>query len=160
MSERTSDDAAHLARVVVGWRSRHGWSQAVVSARGGPSATTLSAIESAEWSSERPAATLAKLDAGLGWPRGTAAKVLHEGFEPFDELVQPAVPGSTGPVDVPVLDKQAARRQVTALVQEVYFHEAAVHDAQAQLARSRAALDLARASLEDLAASAGQGSSA
>ncbi len=149
MSEPTSD-AVHLARVVAAWRLRHGWSQAVVSARGGPSATTLSAIESAEWASERPAATLAKLDAGLGWPPGTAARVLHAGLDPLVELALPAAGGLAGSVEASAPDEQSVRRQVADLTQEVYLQEAAVHDAQAQLARSRAALDRARTSLEDL----------
>lgn len=56
-------------------------SQEDVTARGGPSDTTLTKIENVEWNPTRPNETLRKLDVGLGWEPGSARRVL-DGGEP------------------------------------------------------------------------------
>lgn len=72
-------DWAHLGLVVLQYRERRGWSQADVASRGGPSDTTQTDIELGRWRSARPHRTLGKIDEGLRWRAGTAAKVLFEG---------------------------------------------------------------------------------
>lgn len=72
----TEPDYSRLATAVLNARYAAGLSQAQVAAGGGPSDTTLAAIEASEWRSGRPGPTLSKLDAGLGWPRGTASALL------------------------------------------------------------------------------------
>lgn len=71
----------HLGRVVRFHRETLGLTQLDLAKRGGPSNTTLTKIENGEEPPPSPS-TLRKLDAGFGWPQGTARRVLHEGIEP------------------------------------------------------------------------------
>ena len=68
-----------LARYVRARREELGLSQGDVSARGGPSDTTLSKIEAGTGGLSR--ASVSKLDTALAWARGSARRVL-DGGEP------------------------------------------------------------------------------
>ncbi|MEC3953672.1 helix-turn-helix domain-containing protein [Nocardia sp. CDC153] len=68
-------DIKALADRVKARRKENGWTQADVAKQGGPSAGAISQIERCLM--ESPAEdVLAKLDAGLEWPAGTAGAIL------------------------------------------------------------------------------------
>jgi DNA-binding XRE family transcriptional regulator len=154
----------NLAQAVLVWRMRHGLSQATVAARGGPSDTTLSAIEAMEWNSSRPDQTLAKLDDGLWWPKGTARKVLFEGFDPVEEVLKFEEPAETrravrhkfygGGIPLDDVDLPDDIEELDTLVKElghqVLVLEAVVAEHQADLARAKVQHDRARAQLHRL----------
>jgi len=148
-------DFTALATAVLTWRLRHGLSQATVAARGGPSDTTLSAIEAEEWNSTRPDGTLAKLDAGLWWPPGTARKILFEGFNPVAEVMRFEKPEPRTDLlwnaDVDLPDTvEALEDLMNELQHEVLVREATVFEEQAKLNRARATLGRVRTHLHRL----------
>ncbi|WP_330234035.1 helix-turn-helix domain-containing protein [Nocardia sp. NBC_00508] len=70
-------DLDALATRVRARRREMKWTQADVASNGGPPAKTLSEIERSR--NPRPSPeVLDKLDAGLGWPPGTSATILHD----------------------------------------------------------------------------------
>lgn len=75
-------DFKHFCEVYKNWRAAIGASQDELARRGGPSDTLQTHIEACEWSSGRPQKTLVKVDAGFGWPPGTARDVLYDKFDP------------------------------------------------------------------------------
>ncbi|WP_163540799.1 helix-turn-helix domain-containing protein [Occultella kanbiaonis] len=77
-----SSDLANLARHVTARRNRLGLSQVQIWNAGGPSNSTLTKIESAT-PPEPSAVTLRKLDAALGWEKGSARRVL-DGGDPIE----------------------------------------------------------------------------
>lgn len=69
------DAVGRLGRAVQMYREWKGWTQDEVAQNGGPSDVTVRGLENG--AGKRPnAATLRKLDRGLGWPEGFAAKIL------------------------------------------------------------------------------------
>ncbi|SKI79711.1 Bacteriophage protein [Mycobacteroides abscessus subsp. massiliense] len=80
----------NLAHHVRTRRMSRGWSQATVTAQGGPSDTLQSRIENGEWAPKRGVDdTLSKLDSGLKWVEGSASRALA-GDEPLPvEAVSP-----------------------------------------------------------------------
>lgn len=88
-------DWARLGRYV---RSERGpRSQKDVAESGGPSDETISKIERGQWRPQRSVKdTLDKLDAGLGWPAGSADRVLRGG-EPIPR-VDPVLDSRPDPV--------------------------------------------------------------
>lgn len=64
-----------------------GWNQLEVQANGGPSNTTQTTIENAKLEDLTPA-TARKVDAGLGWGRGSAMRIWRDEGEPW--LNQPS----------------------------------------------------------------------
>lgn len=74
-------DIQRLADAVRARRDALDLTQLDVHGRGGPSNSTLTSIENGAASSVSPA-TLRKLDAGLGWERGSARRVYLEGGDP------------------------------------------------------------------------------
>lgn len=85
-------DPKRLAAYVVRRREERAWSQIDVWRRGGPSNSTLTKIESGDWVPF--AATLRKLDAGLGWRLGSAQAVLDGGEPTLAPDVSQAAPAS------------------------------------------------------------------
>lgn len=69
-----------LADAVALWMQRHGLTQTVVAARGGPSTTSMTKITYGR-GSVRPG-SLADLDKGLGWGHGVAVQY-NQGNDPL-----------------------------------------------------------------------------
>ena len=90
-----------LGRAVKLRRCRRGWSLAAVSAAGGPSHTTLLRIEQAQLD-KLTEATLAKLDAGLHWTRGSAAAVIAGGDPTPEEVTAGTVIDTPGAISLSV----------------------------------------------------------
>lgn len=88
-----TDDLQNLAAHVKARRAHKDWTQLDVYSQGGPSNSTLTAVEDAR--SPGPSrSTIRKLDVGLQWETGSARRVL-EGGEPTpiansDESVSPS----------------------------------------------------------------------
>lgn len=88
----TAADRQRLGKAVADRRAELGRPQEDLASHGGPSARTVRSIEQATLSSHTPA-MLAKLDAGLDWPDGTAQRHLT-GARPSDlRLVKPIEAG-------------------------------------------------------------------
>lgn len=88
----TTADRQRLGKAVADRRAELGRPQGDLAAHGGPSARTIRSIEQATLASYTPA-MLAKLDAGLDWPAGTAQRHLT-GAQPTDlRLVKPYADG-------------------------------------------------------------------
>lgn len=85
---------SRLARAVTERRRTLGLTRVQVHENGGPADTTLARIEnpSAETAPPRPT-TLRRLDAGLAWPEGSAARTLHgasgDADQPLPATAQP-----------------------------------------------------------------------
>lgn len=77
----SAPDFERFARIVKARRDALGLNQEQVSANGGPSSTTFTNIENLRWRPGR-AQTLQRLDIGLRWEPGSAARVLYEGGDP------------------------------------------------------------------------------
>ncbi|WP_167735603.1 helix-turn-helix transcriptional regulator [Rhodococcus sp. 1R11] len=99
-----SDAAAYRFGVLVRQRRIElGLTQREVSRQGGPAGPTISNVERAAAESISPD-TLAKLDRGLGWTAGSAARALSGGVPTTEGSVAetPHGPSPTGAVAVPV----------------------------------------------------------
>lgn len=69
-----------LGEAVLDRRTTKGWTQQEVAERGGPSDTLQSDIEQKRWAPSRNVKeTLRKIDAGMEWESGSAARVLEGG---------------------------------------------------------------------------------
>ncbi len=71
-------DLDALATRVRARRREMKWTQADVAGNGGPAAKAVSEIERSR-NPQPSTEVLDKLDAGLGWPPGTSATILHDG---------------------------------------------------------------------------------
>lgn len=69
-------DFAHFCSIFSVWFKLHGFSQAKLAERGGPSKPVTSAILHGTWTSQRPQEITRAVDTGFGWPEGTAWRVL------------------------------------------------------------------------------------
>ncbi|OZF01256.1 XRE family transcriptional regulator [Rhodococcus sp. 14-2686-1-2] len=94
-------DHRRFAQAVRERRQQLGLSRVQVRDRGGPSEPTLTRIERAEISDPSPA-TLAKLDSGLAWTAGSAARLLSGGSPRSTDA-----PATAGQVAFPDVDRIA-----------------------------------------------------
>lgn len=89
------DGRRKLAEAFGAWADRHGYTQSQIAAMGGPSTTTQTKLRLGEGVVSRH--TLRQLDAVMGWPAGSAARVIDGGEVPADntpEIV--SGPGDAG----------------------------------------------------------------
>ena len=87
-----------LGNEVVGRRRSRGWSQAAVTAQGGPSDTLQTQIEQGRWRPSRGVdESLRKIDAGMQWEPGTASRILSGdsvGYEAAPNTPATAIPSN------------------------------------------------------------------
>lgn len=69
-------DFAGLCRIFKLWYDLQGLSHSRIEERGGPAGPTITKLYAGTWTSTRPRTTADKIDAGVGWPEGTAWGVL------------------------------------------------------------------------------------
>ena len=72
-------DLERFGRIVFNRRTELGLTQEGVSQNGGPTDTTMGKIENGEWTPGNRKVTLRKLDVGLRWAPGSAARTLAGG---------------------------------------------------------------------------------
>ncbi|QPO17142.1 helix-turn-helix DNA binding protein [Gordonia phage Lilbeanie] len=96
-----------LGNAVAHRRAELNLTQIEVAARGGPSAGTIAALEHHDISGASKS-TLVKLDAGLSWPNGTAARIYSEG-SPGAAIIRNLVPQAAG--QTATRDRRAALRE-------------------------------------------------
>lgn len=91
----STKDPVQFGKAVLDRREALGLSQLQVWDRGGPSNTTLTAIENGR-SVDLSPSTAKKLDRGLGWIEGSALSLWREGKAPVEKRVW-AAPDYSGP---------------------------------------------------------------